>query len=288
MKYQTFSIIAGTATCNASCPFCISKMTGPAVQKPSVNWKNFDKACRLAQINNITNVIITGKGEPVLYPDQISQYLRHLQKYKFPIVELQTNGILFEKDKETYDRYLKEWSKLGLTFIAISVVDYRVAKNKQIYLNNRSDYIDLEKLTERLHRFGFSVRLSCTLVKGYIDSLPRVKQMITTAHKWQVEHLTLRLVAAPKISANLQVKEWTEKHTPSETQIKNISEFLETEGHRLATFDYGGAIYDYQGQNVCFTNALTLRSNSEDIRQMIFFPDGHLRFDWQYQGAIIF
>ena len=288
MKYQTFSIVAGTAACNASCPYCISKMTGQAIQSTNINWINFDKSCRFAQIHNITNVIITGKGEPTLYPEQISDYLRHLKPYNFPIVELQTNAILFEKEYEKYDRYLSEWYKLGLTFISISIVDYRASKNKQVYLADRSSYINLEKLIGRLHQYGYSVRLSCTLVKGYIDSLPRIKQMIATARKWQAEHLTLRLVAAPKVSANPAVKEWTEKHTLDKTQVNIISGFLETEGHRLVTFDYGGAVYDYKNQNVCFTNALTLKPNSEDVRQIIFFPDGHLRFDWQYQGAILF
>lgn len=288
MKYQTLSIIAGTAACNANCPFCISKMTGRNMKCLKTNWLNFDKACRLAQINNITNIIITGKGEPTLYPDQITQYLRHLKKFNFPIIELQTNGIILEQQKEIYDKYLNLWHGLGLTFISISIVDYRLSKNKQIYLADKGEYIDLQKLISRLHRYGFSVRLSCTLIKGYIDTIAQVKAMIATVKLWQVEHLTLRQVAAPHQSADTATKEWTIKHTISPENLLKIEKHLISFGHRLVTFDYGGAIYDYQGQNVCFTNALTLKPKTEDIRQIIYFPDGHLRFDWQYQGAILF
>ena len=117
----------------------------------------------------------------------------------------------------------------------------------------QSKYPDLQKLIHRLHLFGYSVRLSCTLIKGYIDSVSQAKKMIASARLWQSEHLTLRLVAAPKSSENLAVKNWTQKHALSESQVNNLSKFFESEAHRLVTFDYGGAIYDYQGQNVCFT-----------------------------------
>ena len=83
MKIQTLSIISGGATCNARCPFCISQMTGKDVSVTPINKINFNKACRLAQINDVTNVIITGKGEPILYPDQITDFLKSSQTIQF-------------------------------------------------------------------------------------------------------------------------------------------------------------------------------------------------------------
>lgn len=89
-----------------------------------VNWRNFDKACRIAELNGITTVLLTGKGKPTLFPDQLTEYFRHLQKYNFPILELQTNAVLFAEQEEKYDKYLREWYELGLTIISISVVHY--------------------------------------------------------------------------------------------------------------------------------------------------------------------
>jgi len=71
MKIQTFSIVAGTLACNARCPFCISKMTvenGMTLKEPKVNWRNFHKACMLAERSAVSTVMITGKGEPTLFP----------------------------------------------------------------------------------------------------------------------------------------------------------------------------------------------------------------------------
>ncbi len=74
MKISTFTIVVGSAACNAACPYCVSKMTGKelGMKEPKVNWRNFDKACRLAQVNQVSTVLLTGKGEPTLFPEQFS------------------------------------------------------------------------------------------------------------------------------------------------------------------------------------------------------------------------
>jgi hypothetical protein len=47
-------------------------------------------------------------------------------------------------------------------------------------------------------------------------------------------------------------------------------------------------VYDVDGQNVCLSNCLSNDPQTGDLRNLIFFPDGHVRWDWQYQGAILF
>ena len=97
MKIQTFSIIAGSEACNAHCPFCISKMTPPqgvTLKTPAVNWRNFRIGAQFAKQYGVTTTMITGKGEPTLFPEQITKYLEELRCFNFPFLELQTNGIL--------------------------------------------------------------------------------------------------------------------------------------------------------------------------------------------------
>jgi hypothetical protein len=48
---------------------------------------------------------------------------------------------------------------------------------------------------------------------------------------------------------------------------------------------HGATIYDVKGQNVCMTNSLTLSTNPDEIRQLIYFPDGRLMYDWVHMGA---
>lgn len=288
MRIQTFSIIAGTAACNASCPYCISKMTpkqSVGLKEPNVNWRNFEKACRFAQMNSVTTILLTGKGEPTLYPNQITKFLKKMKRFNFPIIELQTNGLVLEK-KES-DKYLKEWYELGLTTIAISIVHYKKEKNKEIFCPDQN-YPDLERLIKKLHKIGFTVRLSCTMIKGFIDSKEKAKEMIYIAKKWDVEQLSLREVAVPLKSDCKKVYDWTCKNTPTKEEYSEIRKFVIRNGNKILTLPHNSAIYDVDGQNVCITNALTIEPDTENLRQIIFFPDGHLRYDWQFRGATIF
>lgn len=290
MKIQTFTVVSGNAICNASCPFCVSKMTGIrgiGFKPIQVNWHNFHKACRMAQINNITTVLLTGKGEPTLYPEQLTEYLTHLQKYDFPILELQTNAILFSEQEEKYDKYLKDWYELGLSIISISVVHYDPEKNRANYVPGKKTYPDLGKIIEKLHKIGYSVRFSVVLIKDHIDTPKEAQKMVEVAHGWGVEQVSLRPVAVSEESENEKYKIDTVKMMLTPKKITDINAWLEKDCRRLLSYGHNSRIFDVNGQNVCLTDALTIKPGTDDIRQMIFFPDGHIRFDWQYKGAII-
>jgi hypothetical protein len=64
--------------------------------------------------------------------------------------------------------------------------------------------------------------------------------------------------------------------------------FFDTNGTRLRELVHGAIIYDYKGQNICLSDCLTMNPKDNSIRQVIFFPDGHVRYDWQHEGAILF
>ena len=76
MKIGTFSVVVGTAACDAACPFCVSKMTAQnAPASPEINWRNFEIGCRFARDGGVSTMLLTGKGEPLIYPRQITSYL---------------------------------------------------------------------------------------------------------------------------------------------------------------------------------------------------------------------
>ncbi|MBI4016832.1 MAG: radical SAM protein [Candidatus Aenigmarchaeota archaeon] len=289
MKLQTFSIVAGSSACNARCPFCISKMTplnGITPKLPDINLRNFRKAALLAKQLGAYTAMITGKGEPTMYPDQISSYLGALEEFEFPLVELQTNGILLYEQKEKYQEYLKKWFDSGLTTIAVSIVHYDAEKNRENYLPYKKQYIDLPELIRSLHSIGYCVRLACILADGYIDDVNKLEHLIAFAKQHKVEQLTLRPVNRPEQSKDVAAADWFEHHFLKPEQKKQFEQFFSQKGHPLMRFEYGAAIYDINGQNVCFTNSLTLDAD-RDIRQLIFFPEGRVRYDWQYEGAVM-
>jgi molybdenum cofactor biosynthesis enzyme MoaA len=289
MKIQTFSIIAGSNACNARCPFCVSKMTplqGVVDSEPEVNWRNLGIAARLARRCGVTTVMITGKGEPTLFPEQISKFLRELKQFEFPFVELQTNGILLLEHKERMSPFLTQWHGFGLTTVAVSIVHFDPERNREVYLPHRKSYMDLPTLIDHLHQHGLSVRLAVTLARGFVDDEQGIADLISYAREHQVEQLTVRPVNRPEASRDSHAADWAIEHHLSRECINSIRNYLNSRGHLLMNLAHGATVYDVEGQNICLSDSLTLEP-SGDIRQLIFFPDGHLRYDWQHKGAIL-
>lgn len=290
MKFHLFSVIVGTEACIASCPFCVSNET-PTKENmicPKINWRNFKIAANLANRSNINTVVLTSRGEPLLFPEQITDYLDNLKEFQFPFIELQTNGILLEQKKDYYEKYLNEWYEKGLTTIAISVVSYCSELNRKNYLPKQREYIDLPNLIKRLHNIGFSVRLACVCCKGMMDSALEVFKLIQFAKDNNVEQITLRPVN-DEFRRDSTAK-WINNNKLSMEQKEEIKKALDLAGTKLLEINRVGTVYDVNGQNVCLS--LPLNKNTRDYdpengRQLIFFQDGHIRYEWEMSGGIL-
>src|SRR5262249_34945293 len=140
MKFNTFCIAAGSEACTAACKWCVAAMTtarsihrGKA--KP-IDERVFRMACQMAQQSGLDTARITGKGEPTLFPDQITQILTQLKPYGFTFVEMQTHGRhLADEDFVSFDD-MRTWADLGLTHVCISVVSYKAERNFQHYFSH--------------------------------------------------------------------------------------------------------------------------------------------------------
>lgn len=291
MKIRTFSILAGSLACNARCPFCIAGTTpknGVGIKEPEVNWRRFETACRLAREAGCLTAMITGKGEPTLFPNQVTTFLEKMQPFGFPIIEIQTNGSVIADGKHIDDKTLERWRDLGLLTVAISVVHYDPEKNRKIYFPRRKSYFDLPALIEKLHEHDFTVRLTTILARGLIDSVEEMKAMIEFARNNGVEQLTFTPVTKPTLSDGGEIFGWiASNHIPDES-FAQMRKYLEDNASLLLNLPHGARVYDVAGQNACLNNCITVDPNSEEMRSIIFYPDGHVRYAWQYSGAIIF
>ena len=233
--------------------------------------------------------MLTGKGEPTIFPEQVTKFLETLRPYEFPFTELQTNGILISEKTDVYSPYLNSWRELGLTTIAVSIVHYEPEKNRQVYLPYKKEYIDLARLITTVRRHGLSVRLTCILSNGFIDSPEKVKRLIQFAREHDAGQLTLTPVNKPdeELSQNKEAWIWTKDHHLSDDQWKEIQTYVHVNGNPLMRLVHGAMVYDVSGQNVCLNNCLSVQADAEDMRNIIFFPNGDVRFYWQYPGAIL-
>ncbi|MFH1098840.1 MAG: radical SAM protein [Candidatus Uhrbacteria bacterium] len=297
MRIQTFSIVVGTSACDGRCPFCVARMTGlgKLPKRGVIHRPNFEKACELARLAGTTTVLMTGKGEPDLYPDEITEYLEFLRPYRFPFIELQTNALEIGRlardgvsrihglTRET----LVEWRANGLNTIAISVVSHHAEHNRDVYAE---DYPQLETTIRFLHGFGFTVRLCVMMQRGMMDTLEHVLNLIGFCKYYGVDQLTIRPIRKPVGSTHDdEAAAYVVAHELTQPQIEAIRDWVEANGTRLLSLMHGATVYDVGGQNVCLSDCLTVNApkDGDDIRTLIFYSDGRLTYDWQHPGAVL-
>jgi molybdenum cofactor biosynthesis enzyme MoaA len=286
MKAHTFSIVVGTTACNAACPFCVTKMTLlPGTGKhPQIQWDRFETACKIAEHarDGLISVVLTGVGEPMLYPRKIEEYLTHLDG-RFPLVDLRTNGVSVELAEKT--NWLARWKARGLTQVDISISHADPARNNEI-MGITACY-NYWNAVERLKEAGFSVRLNCTMLKSGISTPWEAMDLIDLCAMRGVDKLTLREVVAPTNPLDMKVAMWVKDEKPIGAAARLRSHLELTGAHRLLVLPHDCVVYDVKGQNVAVASCLTKTTNPDDIRQIIFFPDGRIAYDWQHPGARI-
>ncbi len=283
MKTHTFSIVVGTDACNAACPFCVSKMTkSEACKQIEVNWNRFYTVMDIVEQarDGLVTVLLTGKGEPTLFPKQINDYLTVLN-HRFPLIDLQTNGIRVEELSEEFVL----WKELGLTLVCISVAHSDPKKSNELMgIKQDFNYLDAVK---KLHDIGFAVRLNCTMMKSGVRLPAQFDSIVNQAAIHGVEQLTLREVTMPDQVVDHEVGDFVKsEQVPGAASLLN-NYLLMKGATRLLELPQGGVVYDYHGQNVALGNCLTGTTDPNDIRQIIFFPDGRVAYDWRYPGARI-
>jgi molybdenum cofactor biosynthesis enzyme MoaA len=283
MRFHTLSLVVGGLACNARCPFCIASMTpasGLSLRATPPYVVALDRVFALARQGGVDQVMLTGKGEPTLWPDHITAILGGLVAWDFARIDLQTNGIPVA-DGRIPDQTLTRWRALGLSLVAISVVHHEPEPNRSNYVPYRSAYIDLPALIGRLHRHGFAVRLAVVMADGLVDDPDDVAAMIRFARQHDVEQLTLRPVNAPADSRAPDVSAWVAEHALSAEQVARIAACL-APYPRLARLPWGAGIHDVNGLSVCLTDSLTRDDPSREVgRQLIAYPDGSVSTSWE-------
>lgn len=304
MKTQALSALPGTPACNADCEFCIAHQTGSErlPRSEGIDAEGVDDACSFAVRGGTTSFLLTGKGEPTLYPDDIDEYLDLATPWKFPSIELQTNaldigwlandGVARDQKEITIER-LQQWRRKRLRVIAISVVDVESGPNKETYLHHRKhEYPDLTTTIRFLHALGFTIRLCVMMRHGAVVTPADVQRVLDFCREHQVEQLTMRPLRKAEKPVDKRAARYVEEHGLTIEEERAIQRWIveEKKGTPMLFLMHGAVVYDVDGQNLCLNDCLTVnaKEDGDSIRTLIVHPDGELRYDWQHPGAVIF
>lgn len=302
---STFSIVVGDSVwsrCNAHCPGCVSRMTNTSgmrrdcVDQHLMNWDksrhSFHASCRFAKASGVTTVLFTGKGEPTVYKDEIYSYLGALAKYEFPFIEVQTNGIAiangysgnYDNDEGYVNALdLQNWRDSGLTHVALSIAHWDNERNHEIYGSKR--VIDLENLIGNLAQDGFSVRVCCLLMKGYVDSVKDFNGVVALCNSWGARQLKVTPIVRPADPESSGTAKWVDDHVPENSD--KVVDHICSKGHYLRTLPHGAPVFDYDGLSVCVSDCLPKGNRVGCGLQPIFWPDGSLTYSWEKRGAVL-
>ncbi|MFA7219749.1 MAG: radical SAM protein [Synergistaceae bacterium] len=281
MKIATVSMVVGDYSCNARCPFCVASQTYAVKYEKTISDADIRIGCRLGELGGATTCLITGKGEPTLYPEEITTSINIAKDY-FPLIELQTNGIRLPLLHE----HLPVWYRLGLRTISLSTTHYEHEANKKIYGNK---YLDIAEVKKILDSHNIRLRISVVMHRDGIDTLEKCKAMIDYCRKLSVTgkypvQLTMRPVACWDNQS--KASEWTKNHMVSDNELSNFYEWI-SKFPIILTVPPDGKVLDIDGQNLCVTDCLTTSKSTEELRQIIIYPDGRVAYDWKYKGAFL-
>ena len=274
MEILTYSVVVGSTACNAKCPWCVSKTTPPHKLVPNaLNLVNLRKGALLAIRGGATTLLITGKGEPTLFPQEILHVLQTLEG-SFPICELQTNGY----NSHPIIEWLYRWKLAGLTTVAISIAHTDRERSAKL-MGGRGT--NVQRLVDEIHKAGLMARLSLVMVKGGVDSAAKLADAISWAKEIGADQFSVREVAnSPEWEFDISNKRLPGKWA---REVDALFEDVFKGARILQQLPYGAVVLDVQGQNVCLTNCLTPPSDGV-LRQIIYTNEGVFS-DWTTKAS---
>lgn len=274
--------------CNKDCPYCISKMTGNYNNDWLTFKRNIPKVRKIAEAAKVYNILITGKGEPLLNFENREKKLKNRQQLATIIdsfsdypLEIQTNGINLTEGT------VQLLCDVGINVIAVSVDDIEhVFEKKHIY--------------RMIKKIGMVSRVTLNLSNmsipdpNDINLIDYVHSIFDVCIASDVHQFTLRRLSVPAGKENTNQAKWIEDNASNKNWpiLQKIEWMLEDEckknGTLIRSLNHGVDIYDLYGISVTINRyCIQEQSSNNDLRSLIFLQDGHLYTSWGSEASII-
>ena len=278
MKAQTLSICLPGTACDKKCPYCVSKMTwAPPVDDQTWNW-NLPKVVHFAKMAQVTDVIITGKGEPSLN-EELAHAANEFRDW--PVV-VQTNGKTWARNPDALDGFMVDGKPL-FNIISVSIDD-----PKQVG--------ECDGLWKKINSCPVLTSRITVMLTSEVCKIP-FKHWVQQCVLYGIRGLSFREITVPSNwldnPASIEVHKWIQGLKDNKT-ISNWLEDFEAESKNQGRpfsrrLPYGAIITDFDGISVTkFDFCIQDESGDDDIRSLVYNQDGHLYTSWGSPASIIF
>lgn len=270
MKSNNLSISIPNKGCNKNCPYCISKITGYMKSNNDVFYRNILKVKNYAKLANVSSISLTGKGEPLLNMPDLTLLIKTFNE--FP-VELQTNGILLNKDT------IKTLYNCGLDVIAISIDDGWFYSD------------ELKEIIANIKETGMTARLTINITSNTNLMTYSFNEFVDQIKKLDADQFSFRKIVSPSnADINDSTVIWINKNVDnSYEQLINEFKNFKDNFREIRKLPYGATVYDVKGISFTyFDYCIQDTNNTEDIRSLIYMEDGHLYTSWDSKASRLF
>ena len=279
MKANNLTISLPNKGCDKNCPYCISKLTFTPTKNEGAFHENLQKVKTFANACGVSSILITGKGEPTLNFDALTEVSSFFKDYP---IELQTNGkrlmSIFEYDSPHCLEYICH----------IDVIAFSIDDINQLLL--------YKPLIEYIHNIGKLVRVVFLINDHSVKMLKHNLEVIATCTDLKVDQLTFRLVTIPEYifeynESSYKVIDWIKENvTQIATNYYNAANtYIKHVGYFIRKLNFGPSVYDVSGLSCTAHNAcIQDHADEDDLRSLIYLEDGHLYTSWNSKASILF
>lgn len=308
MNIQSISIVVPTRGCVNKCKFCVSSMHESPYEN-HFSTTQIEKRIKFAVNNGVNTCIITGSGEAL----QNTKFLFALvdifneMDHPFPNVELQTSGVLLQKEGPTgYGWSIgKPWENypniellraLRVNTISLSVSDIFDSENNWDIIrapkNMRPSLVDL---TNFIKEMGFNLRLSLNMTSAYNEK--SAKEILEGCKFLGADQITFRkLYHSDDDSPQTQwvksnaVKPWVLEKLHLYIAGSTSNGKINTDGHGtpLYRLPFGPMAYSINGMSTVVDDNCMNKESYDQLKYVILRENGKLYCQWDDEGSLIF
>ena len=313
MNIQSISIVVPTKGCVNNCKFCVSSMHESPYEN-HFSTTQIKKRIKFAVNNGVNTCIITGSGEALQNPRFLSALIDIFEEmdHPFPNVELQTTGVLLQKEGPTGYGWSqgKPWENypnieilraLGVNTISLSVSDiFDSDNNWEIIGAPQKMRPSLIELTQFIKTMGFNLRLSLNMTSVYNERTPR--EILQGCKFLGADQITFRKLyhsdddssqtkwvkanackphILPKLDIYIAGEKW-HKHATGENFRKDGN------GTPLYHLPFGAMVYSIMGMSVAIDDNCMSKESYDQLKYVILRENGKLYCQWDDEGSLIF